>query len=114
MNDHRWLRSAARSIVFLLQLGLSMLMPPVVCLLGAWYLQERLGWGGWVWAVAIILGLVMGASSFADFARLMQREADHAPRTDWDAADTPPTRPPADAPAPPKAKTDASAQEELP
>ncbi len=84
MNDRRWLRSVARSIVFLMQLGFSMLTPPVLCLFGAWYLQERVGCGGWVWAVAIVLGLALGASSFAEFARFMQREADRAPKTDWE------------------------------
>lgn len=118
MNDRRWLRSVARGIVFLMQLGMSMLIPPVLCLLGAWYLQEKRGAGGWVWPLAIVLGLALGASSFMEFARLMQREADTAPATDWQSArpdrDTPQKPTPAGAAAErgpsPAAKPDAPRQ----
>lgn len=93
MNNRRWLWSAARSIVFLLQLGLSILLPPVLCALGAWYAQEHWAWGGWVWPVALGLGLMMGGASFAEFARYMQREARTRPLTDWEEPSPPVSTP---------------------
>lgn len=75
MQPRSWMNAAARSIVFLLQLGFSMLLPPLVCVAGALYAQEHWGWGDWVWPAAIGLGLVLGGSAFWEFARLMQREA---------------------------------------
>ncbi|GEM_PF-4921769 len=88
MNNRGWIAAAARSMVFLMQLGFSILLPVVGCLTAAWYLQEKSGCGGWVWPVAIVLGLAMGASSFTEFARYMQKEARIRPLTDWENPST--------------------------
>ncbi len=84
MGDRRWVRSFARSIVFLIQFGFSLVLPPLLCVAAAHWLQQRYQLGGWIWALAIGLGLLMAAGSFAEFVRHMQREAAQEPLTDWD------------------------------
>ena len=46
-----------RDIVWLTQLGFSMVSPLLLCIWGGWQLQHRFGFGPWVMAAAIVLGL---------------------------------------------------------
>ncbi len=45
-------------IVWITQLGLSVALPPAGFILLAKWLQGRFGWGNWVMAVGIILGIL--------------------------------------------------------
>lgn len=64
-----------RDIVWLTQLGFSMVSPLLLCIWGGWQLQHRFGFGPWVMAAAIVLGLGGAASGVAGFARLMLNRA---------------------------------------
>lgn len=66
---------ALKNISFLAQLGLSLVLPPVLLLLGANYLVQQLGWGRWVLAVALVLGFLNVVAVFRDFARYAVRQA---------------------------------------
>ena len=55
-----------RDIVWLTQLGFSMVSPLLLCIWGGWQLQHRFGFGPWVMAAA---------SGVAGFARLMLNRA---------------------------------------
>ena len=66
---------ALENIVWLTQLGLSVLLPPVFFLWLAWWLTSSRGMGGWVYVPALVLGLGCGASSFFRFCRMVQRKA---------------------------------------
>ena len=46
-------------LVWLTQLGLSVAVPPAICILLARWLQSSYGWGGWVLWVGIGLGVVL-------------------------------------------------------
>lgn len=47
----------SRRLVMLGQLGLSLLMPLLLCLLGCYLLTSRLGFGLWIYFPGFILGL---------------------------------------------------------
>mgnify|MGYP002517705175 FL=1 len=56
-------------IVWLTQLGLNMLLPLVLCLLGCWWAVNHWNWPMWVYLPAIGLGLASGAQNFWVFAK---------------------------------------------
>lgn len=45
------------------QLGFTLITPPVVMALLAWWLQSRFGLGAWVMFVALVIGLLTSATS---------------------------------------------------
>ena len=66
-------------IALLTQLGLSMVTPPILCVLCALWLQNRFGVGDWVILAAILLGVGSGVSGVFSFVR---REAAREARRD--------------------------------
>ena len=70
-----------QSLSYLTQLGFSLVTPPVLFFMLAYYLQNRFDWGGWVWIAAIILGFGGAFSSFAGFARFVKKKADKDSQT---------------------------------
>ncbi len=52
--------SVAYSINFIIQAGVSMVVPAGLIILGGWLLVNRCGVGKWALAVAIILGILIG------------------------------------------------------
>lgn len=72
---------ALEDLVWLTQLGLSMLLPLLLCLGGAWWATNRWNWPLWVYLPAIFLGLAAGAQSFWQFAKeRMTRAKKERPR----------------------------------
>ena len=71
MNE---LYKALEQLVWVGQLGFSLLFPLVCALGGCWWLTRQ-GVGGWVWVPGLLLGLAVGASIFAGFARRWLRQA---------------------------------------
>ena len=57
VNHMKDLYDAARHLVWLTQFGLSVVLPPVLLLLGAVWLRKQFGLGGWVILVGFALGL---------------------------------------------------------
>ena len=62
-----------RAAVWLTQLGLSVLLPPVALLLLAVWLRARFGWGVWVLMVALLAGLLSSFCSALSFYRIVTR-----------------------------------------
>ncbi len=56
-------------ISLLTQLGLSVVTPPILLILGALWLQRRFGAGDWVILCAILLGVFSGVCSVFSFVR---------------------------------------------
>lgn len=71
---------AFKNLVFLSQIGLSLVLPIILFLMLASYLQTRFSLGTWVMPVALILGLISGGSSFISFLRYMYNEAKKSER----------------------------------
>ena len=59
--------------VWLTQLGLSVAMPPVVCIwLGVW-LRDSKGWGGWVVWMGIALGILCAVDGLRVSLKALER-----------------------------------------
>mgnify|MGYP006907184847 CR=1 FL=1 len=48
-----------RKLLWLTQLGISLVTPPLLCIFLAHLAQSKWGWGGWIMAVAIVSGLAV-------------------------------------------------------
>ena len=57
----------AQLIAMFGQLGFTLITPPVVMALLAWWLQSRFGWGSWIMIVFLLIGLVTSAVSAYQF-----------------------------------------------
>ena len=68
-NPQRSAFEVMKNISYLTQLGLSLILPPVLLLAGANYLVQRWGWGRWVLAAALAVGLYSAFSTFRSFVR---------------------------------------------
>ena len=69
-------------LVWLTQLGLTMLLPLVMCLGGCWWAVEHWGWPQWCFLPAVLLGLASGAQNFWVFARARLKKAERDSRDD--------------------------------
>lgn len=77
-----------RAVTALGQLGFTLITPPVVLGLAAWWLQDRFGLGSWVMLLALLLGLLTsGASAYQFFRRVLTAEKKRS------QADEPPEKP---------------------
>lgn len=66
---------ALENLVWVGQLGFSLLFPLVCFLVGCWWLTTHMGVGGWVYIPGILLGLATGAATFGSFAKRWQNQA---------------------------------------
>lgn len=63
-----------KNLMWLSQLGLSILTPPLLCIWGCSWLQGRFGIGPWLMIVAIVLGLGASVSSAMGFYAMVKRQ----------------------------------------
>ena len=52
------LYDVARHLVWLTQFGLSVVVPPTLCIAGSVWLRHRFTLGGWVVAVGVVVGVL--------------------------------------------------------
>ena len=62
-------------IVWLTQLGLSVVAPLAIWILLAVWLQNRLQWGDWVIVAGVVLGIICAASGLRSSLKLMESMA---------------------------------------
>lgn len=65
-----------KNLVWLSQLGLSILAPPLLCVWGCSWLQTRFGIGSWLMVVGLILGLGASVSSALHFYAVVRKQAE--------------------------------------
>lgn len=65
-------------LMWVVQFGLSILVPPCFLLLVANWLQTKFGWGIWTTAVFGILGILIAVSTARANWRAMRRAAEEA------------------------------------
>lgn len=63
-----------RELTWLTQLGLSLVMPPLLCGMGGLWLADAAGLGTWVMLPALALGLGGSGAAFWGFYRYVQRK----------------------------------------
>ncbi len=71
----RWMK-ALGNLVWLTQLGLSILLPPLICLWGCSWLVNSRGAPMWLYLPAILLGLGAGMQNFWKFAKMMMKKSE--------------------------------------
>ena len=77
-----------RSLTWLTQLGLSIIAPPVLCVGGCWWLQNRFSLGGWIMVLGIVLGLGASVSGAMQFYSTVRRQAGKGEKDRPDAFNT--------------------------
>lgn len=65
--------AALENLVWVTQLGLSLLLPLVCCMALAFWMTVHWGVGGWIFVPAVLLGLATGAATFRRFAQMWLR-----------------------------------------
>ena len=62
-------------LAWLTQLGFSFMMPPLLCIGGAWLCVQKLGAPLWIMLPAFVLGFGAAATSFYNFYKYTQKKA---------------------------------------
>lgn len=65
-----------QKLLWLTQLGVSLVTPPLLCLLLGHLAQSKWGWDTWVMVAAILIGLAASACSAASFLRYCKRNSE--------------------------------------
>ena len=60
-------------LVWLTQLGMSVVLPPTVLIMLAVWLRDRQDWGAWVIWIAIILGMVCAVDGLRTSLKAMEK-----------------------------------------
>ena len=68
------LYDVARHLVWLTQFGLSIVIPPVLCIMGAVWLRRQFALGGWVVAVGVGVGVLAAVSCLQSSLKALDRQ----------------------------------------
>ena len=68
------LYDVARHLVWLTQFGLSIVIPPVLCIMGAVWLRRQFALGGWVVAVGVFVGVMAAVSCLQGSLKAMDQQ----------------------------------------
>ncbi|MDO5547693.1 MAG: AtpZ/AtpI family protein [Eubacteriales bacterium] len=73
MDNRQILRECAENLALLAQLGISIAVPPLLCLYAADWLRDRFSLGGWILAVGLVIGIGGGVMSAWKFWRMIRK-----------------------------------------
>ncbi len=73
MDKHQILRECAENFALLTQLGLSIAVPPLLCLFAANWLRNRFALGLWIMVIALLLGIGGAAVNVWKFWKMIER-----------------------------------------
>ena len=68
------LYDVARHLVWLTQFGLSVVVPPTLCIAGSVWLRHRFTLGGWVVAVGVVVGVLAAVSCLRCSLQALDRQ----------------------------------------
>ena len=68
------LYDVARHLVWLTQFGLSVVVPPTLCIAGSVWLRHRFTLGGWVVAVGVVVGVLAAVSCLRGSLQALDRQ----------------------------------------
>lgn len=68
------LYDVARHLVWLTQFGLSVAVPPVLCILGAVWLKNHFALGSWIVLLGVILGVLAAAACLRSSLQMLDRQ----------------------------------------
>ncbi|MGN0635558.1 MAG: AtpZ/AtpI family protein [Acutalibacteraceae bacterium] len=75
MKDRNNKAEILRGLSMLTQLGMSIALPPILCIFFGLWLQRKFSLGDWLIPVCLIVGLISGGCSFASFLRTARYKA---------------------------------------
>lgn len=67
--------SVLRYLVYVTQVGISVITPPLFFCFGANWLKNRYGFGNGIMLVGIVLGVAVSICSLRDFLKFTERQA---------------------------------------
>lgn len=67
--------SIVAALSMVTQFGISVITPPVLCVLAAMWLKSRFNIGDWIMLAGILLGISSGVTSMINLIRYMSKEA---------------------------------------
>lgn len=76
------LYDVARHLVWLTQFGLSIVIPPVLCIMGAVWFRRQFALGGWVVAVGVGVGVLAAVSCLQSSLKALDRQGKSPKRKD--------------------------------
>lgn len=68
------LYDVTRHLVWLTQFGLSVVVPPTLCIAGSVWLRHRFTLGGWVVAVGVVVGVLAAVSCLRCSLQALDRQ----------------------------------------
>ena len=72
------LYDVARHLVWLTQFGLSVVIPPTLCIMGAVWLRRHFALGGWAIAVGVVIGVLAAISCLRSSLQALERQGKRA------------------------------------
>ncbi len=75
MSNQNKMAGAIKNLAYVTELGFLLVIPLVLLLFLANFLQSRFGWGQWTTMVGLLLGILCGVANFWSFAKYWTREA---------------------------------------
>lgn len=76
------LYDVARHLVWLTQFGLSVVVPPMLCIAGSVWLRHRFTLGGWVVAAGVVVGVLAAVSCLRGSLQALDRQGRPAKKDD--------------------------------
>lgn len=67
---------ALKNITYISQVGLSLITPIIICIMGARWIQNTFEFGNWIVLLGIFVGLLSGISSFISTMQLIIKEVE--------------------------------------
>lgn len=74
MWNNKTIQQISFALSMIVQLGLSILIPILICIWGAGWLQKTYGFGQWIVITGILLGTGAGISSMVRFIRMISKK----------------------------------------
>lgn len=75
MDPNKKIFNSMKYVTMLSQLGLSVIIPPLVCIWLSLWLKEKFNFGDWVVLVGIFLGIASGITSLINYLKVFVKDA---------------------------------------
>lgn len=74
-NPNKKIYNSLKNLSMLSQLGLSVIVPPLLCILLSTWLKNKFGLGDWVVVVGILFGVAGGITSLFNYFKIAIKDA---------------------------------------
>lgn len=74
-NPNKKIFTSMKYLSLLSQLGISVIVPPLLCILATLWLKNRFGLGDWVVLVGILIGMAVGLTSLFNYFQIAIKDA---------------------------------------